>query len=154
MEAAVAPGESLPPLADSAEGKRLDISTGTVAFRGLSADQLANIQIIPEMGAALVPAADGTFQGVDGLWLRGERRWFKIPGGTHAVVSLQSADPADAPAAASPSGSQRTVIAGDLVIQTTSSAASTVYQELKGPGAMAGWQVDEGSSAHPTDYPF
>lgn len=137
-----------------AEGTGLDLSTGAVAFRGLDADQLDNIRIIPEQGAALLPAADGTFEGVDGLWLRGESRWFKIPGGTRVVVSLKSGDPADASPAASPSDTQRTLIAGDLVLQITSSASSAVYQQLKGPGATAGWQLDEGSSAHPTDYPF
>ncbi len=131
-----------------------DISTGVVVFFGLSAEQLASIRIIPEEGLTLQPAANGTISGVDGLWVRDERRWFKIPGGTRVTVRPENVD-ADAGALVpAPLVHQQSISASGLVFDVASSPASLLYQQLKGPGAAAGWQVDSGASGHPTNYPF
>jgi hypothetical protein len=119
-----------------------------LVFEGLAAEQLASIRVIAEEGMVLFEPTNGTLSGVDGFWRRGERRWFKVPGGTRVSVRRAEA------AASSAEGGGTELTADGLSFQITASPASTLYQQLKGPAAAAGWQPDHGTSAHPTEYPF
>lgn len=144
---APAPPPGKPPSMEVAAAP-LDLTTGMLVFEGLAAEQLASIRVIPEDGLVLFEPSNGTFSGVDGFWRRGERRWFKVPGGTR--VDVRPSEAGGFPAEGSGTG----LTADGLSLQITASPVSTLTQQLKGPAAAAGWQPDHGASAHPTDYPF
>jgi hypothetical protein len=137
------------PLTEDRDGVPSGLTTGFLVLEGLTAEQLASIRVIAEEGSVLLVPSNGTISGVDGLWRRGERRWFKVPGGTRVSVRPVGA------ASSQAGGTTVTSLTADgLSYQITASPASTLYQQLKGPAAAAGWQEDAGLSAHPTDYPF
>ena len=136
------------PLTEDRDAPPIEPTTGLLVFEGLTAEQLASIRVIAEEGRVLLTPSNGTISGVDGFWRRGERRWFKVPGGTRVSVRRAEA------AGAFVEGGDPDLTADGLSFQITASPASTLYQQLKGPAAAAGWQPDHGASAHPTDYPF
>lgn len=137
------------PLTEDRDVAPSGLTTGFLVLEGLTAEQLASIRVIAEEGSVLFAPSNGTISGVDGFWRRGERRWFKVPGGTR--VSVRPADAASSPAG----GATVTNLTADgLSFWITVSPESAFYQRLKGPAAAAGWQEDAGLSAHPTDYPF
>ena len=136
------------PLTEDRGASPTGLTTGILVLEGLTAEQLASIRVIAEEGSVLSEPGNGTILGVDGFWCRGERRWFKVPGGTRVSVRRAEA------AAARAEGGDADLTADGLSFRIMVSPQSAFYQRLKGPSAAAGWQEDAGLSAHPTDYPF
>jgi hypothetical protein len=106
-----------------------------VEFVGFSSEELQGFRVIPEDGGELfAPRAGERIEDVDGFWWKPtERFWFKIPDHCHATIRKV------------PHGLASTADCSEL---------GKRVQRLRGGVVEPGWQVDEGRTAHGTDYPF
>ena len=103
---------------------------GSVNFENCSPEQLRLFRLIPEKGKKLSIPINGKNPKIDGVWVKGNRNWLKIPNHCYATITCEE--------------------------KCKSSYKYTIYCNLaisliKGTG---GFVPDAGSTTHGTDYPF
>lgn len=103
---------------------------GSVNFENCSPEQLRLFRLIPEKGKKLSIPINGKNPKIDGVWVKGNRNWLKIPNHCYATSTCEE--------------------------KCKSSYKYTIYCNLaisliKGTG---GFVPDAGSTTHGTDYPF